>query len=136
MVIRLFPRGTATTAPRFAFLKSYSRFIAFPILQLFPCCCSSGRNYSYIVSAPGIDHDEQATQRIHSERDPPFFTRRKWIADSDRQLVFQRSRGVSKIDSVFREIRTRFRGIPLVTHISSICTFVHIRPVSSSALRA
>jgi hypothetical protein len=64
MVILVFPLGTVITGPRFAFEKSYSRFICFLVPAAFarrrlPC-----RDQTHDCSAPGVNNHKYPSQAI------------------------------------------------------------------------
>src|SRR5438270_12818489 len=72
IVIRVFPLGTETTAPRFALRKSYSRFMMFLILSSLSGCGRACRDQAHTFSPPDVNHDEEEAKCIFSQSDPPL----------------------------------------------------------------
>src|SRR5271157_1815311 len=127
MVILVLPLGTGRTDPRFAWLKSYSRFIVFLV---FPPL-ARGRwprgDEPNSLTAPGLHHNQESAERVHPDRDPPLFISEVRIANCQREIILEDDYGVSEVDSMFGEICRCLARIPLEVHsihCMHICTLL------------
>jgi len=68
------------------------------------------------LAAPGINHNQNSAERVHSERNPSFFTPKVRIANCQRKLILKGDYGICETDFMLGEICCRLTRIPLEIH--------------------
>src|SRR5208283_4806206 len=125
MVILVLPLGTGTTGPRFAWLKSYSRFIVFLVLPPLARGCWPCGDEPNSLAAPRVNHNQDSAEPVHPDRDPSFFISEVRTANCQREIILEDRYSIGKVDPVFCEICRSLARIPVegrVVHCMHICT--------------
>src|SRR5574341_866183 len=115
IVIRVFPFGAGTTAPRLPLLKLYSFFILFLIHLSFTYCSFSRRYDSNNNVAKSVNDNQDSTEKIPANYDETVFTF-IFILNGDGILIFKDANSICKPDAMFLIVRLGFVGIPFVVH--------------------
>lgn len=89
---------------------------SFLIHPSFSACCRSCGNHTNGIFTPiRIDHNEDGSKRICTNRNRAFFVCMS-IWDRDGERVFEDDNGISKPDAMLFSIALRFFTIPFVFH--------------------
>src|SRR6266498_4670651 len=99
MVIRVFPFGTGTTAPRLPLLKLYSFFIVFLIHLSLTRGGFSRRNNSNNNISKRVYHNQDSTQKISANGYETVFAF-MLVLNGDGIFIFEHTDSICKFDTM------------------------------------